>query len=329
MALRDKYHARLGGHGNQNNRHGKNAAPLYVDVPVGTVIKNNNGQIIADLNAHKSEFLIACGGAGGYGNKQFASNENKTPTETLPGEPGELVYAELELRLMADFGLVGLPNAGKSSMIRYLTNATPDVSDIPGTTLVPHLGQISYRDRINLTVADLPGIEPEGVPFYFNTSSRAGRFLQHCARCSSLLYIIDGDDDLPLTVSEQFQVIRSHLAEYDTTIAKEQRELQLAKTEFPDRFNYFDWDDVDISTSLTDIPFIVAISKDDLPGAAERELELNNELKKFYKNSSDILYYKKAICTSAVELTGWQIIVYLLRHMKESRTKIKTDDLYW
>mgnify|MGYP000611416273 CR=1 FL=1 len=104
--------------------------------------------------------------------------------------------------------------------------------------------------------------------------------------------------------------------------------MQLAKTEFPDRFNYFEWEEV-ISLSLTDIPFIVAISKDDLPGAAEREVELNNELKKFHKNSPDILYYKKAICTSAVELTGWQIIVYLLRHMKESRTNTKTDDLYW
>jgi len=82
---------------------------------------------------------------GVYGNKQFASHDNTTPEETLPGEAGELVYAELELRLMADFGLVGLPNAGKSSMIRYLTNATPDVSDIPGTTLVPNLGQIAYR----------------------------------------------------------------------------------------------------------------------------------------------------------------------------------------
>ena len=180
-----------------------------------------------------------------------------------------------------------------------------------------------------MSIADLPGIEPHDIPFYFNTSKRAGRFLQHCARCSSLLYIIDGDEDLPLTVSEQFQIIRAHLAEYDTTIEKEQRELQLAKTEFPDRFNYFDWDDINISTSLTDIPFIVAISKDDLPGAAERENELNNELEKFHTNSPRLLYYKKAICTSAVDLTGWQMIVYLLRHMKESREKTRTDDLYW
>ena len=119
------------------------------------------------------------------------------------------------------------------------------------------------------------------------------------------------------------------MAEYDTTIEKEQRELQLAKTEFPDRFNYFEWDDINLSTALTDIPFIVAISKNDLPGANERENQLNNELKIFHKNSPGLLYYQKAICTSAEDLTGWQMIVYLLRHMKESRKNIRTDDLYW
>lgn len=145
MSLRDSYSGQSGGKGGKNNSHGRNGKSIFVEVPIGTVVKNNKGQIIADLKEVNAEFLIACGGSGGFGNKQFVSNENRTPQWTLPGETGERVYAELELRLMADFGIVGLPNAGKSSMIRYLTNATPDVSDIPGTTLVPNLGKIIYR----------------------------------------------------------------------------------------------------------------------------------------------------------------------------------------
>ena len=93
-----------------------------------TVIKNDRGQILADLKSHNDEFLIACGGSGGYGNAQLLSAETPTPQETLPAEIGEEVMAELELRILADYGIVGLPNSGKSSMIRYLTNATPDVS---------------------------------------------------------------------------------------------------------------------------------------------------------------------------------------------------------
>lgn len=175
----------------------------------------------------------------------------------------------------------------------------------------------------------MPGIEPKEIPFYFNTSNRAGRFLQHCARCSSLLYLIDGDNDLPLSAGQQFRTIRSHLAEYDTTIDKELRELQLAKTEFPDRFNHFEWHDIAISTSLTDVPFIVAISKNDQPGADERIQELNIELNQFHKTNPNIMYYPKVISTSAVDLAGWQILVYLLRHMNEHYTNSMTDDLYW
>lgn len=97
------------------------------------MVKNDQGQILADLKSNNDEFLIACGGSGGYGNSQLLSEENRTPTETLPPELGEEVLAELELRILADYGIVGLPNSGKSSMIRYLTNATPDVSDVPGS----------------------------------------------------------------------------------------------------------------------------------------------------------------------------------------------------
>ena len=121
---------------------------------------------------------------------------------------------------------------------------------------MPHLGKIEYRDKIGITVADLPGIEPENVPFYFNTSSRAGRFLQHCARCKSLLYLIDGSKDIPLNSVEQFRIIREHLESYDFEIEREQREIQLSKTEFPDRFQFSEVDESITSVSLTQVPFI-------------------------------------------------------------------------
>ena len=121
---------------------------------------------------------------------------------------------------------------------------------------MPHLGKIEYRDKIGITVADLPGIEPENVPFYFNTSSRAGRFLQHCARCKSLLYLIDGSNDIPLNSVEQFRIIREHLESYDFEIEREQREIQLSKTEFPDRFQFSEVDESITSVSLTQVPFI-------------------------------------------------------------------------
>ena len=185
-------------------------------------------------------------------------------------------------------------------MIRYLTNATPDVSDIPGTTLVPHLGHIPYRDGVKVSIADLPGIEPRDVPYYFNTSLRAGRFLQHCARCSALIYLIDGDEQLPLSPAEQFWAIRHHLSEYDVTIERELREVELAKTEFPDRFQHLPCG-TDNFGSLTKLPFVVAITKSDLQQDSSRCDELQRELDAFTQHEEHLLYYQKLISTSAVE----------------------------
>lgn len=217
-------------------------------------------------------------------------------------------------------------------MIRYLTNATPDVSDIPGTTLVPHLGHIPYRDGVKVSVADLPGIEPRDIPYYFNTSARAGRFLQHCARCSALIYLVDGDEQLPLSPAHQFLAIRRHLAEYDVTIERELREVELAKTEFPDRFDHLSRDGsagTGNFESLTELPFLVAITKTDLEQDQSRRDALQHELDAFRQEQQNLLLYPKLISTSAVDMDGFSILTYLLRHMKESRSGRETNDLFW
>lgn len=304
--LKETYTAQDGRNGGTDHRYGRNGKDLEIEVPVGTLVKNAQGSVLIDLVNSGDGFLIVSGGAGGYGNKEFANVDNPTPRTALPGEQGEIVNAEIELRSIADFGLVGLPNAGKSSLTMTITNTDLEVSDIPGTTLIPHLGHITYRDKISCSIADLPGIEPD--------QPRAPRFLQHCARCVSLIYLIDGDDFHEQHVVQQFYTIRKHLADYDATINAEVRELELAKSKFYDRFEQsFDTNDERYS-SLADKPFIVCISKADQPGREYRAKMLNDELANFHDSS---LYFPKVIETSAKDLTGWSVLQFLLRKMKE------------
>ncbi|CAG5091649.1 Oidioi.mRNA.OKI2018_I69.PAR.g13180.t2.cds [Oikopleura dioica] len=281
--LKEIYTAQDGRNGGKDHQYGRNGKDLTIEVPIGTLVKNAQGSVIVDLVNNGDGFLIASGGAGGFGNKEFANVDNPTPRNALPGEEGEIVNAEIELRSIADFGLVGLPNAGKSSLTMTITNTDLEVSDIPGTTLIPHLGHLTYRDKVSLSIADLPGIEPD--------QPRATRFLQHCARCVSLIYLIDGDDFHEQHAVEQFYTIRKHLADYDAKINAEVRELELAKSQFQDRFDSSSFDEKDERySSLAEKPFIVCISKADQPGNEYRAKMLNDELKNFEDKA---LYYPK------------------------------------
>ena len=231
---------------------------------------------------------------------------------------------------MSNLGLVGLPNAGKSSLLNILSRAQSDVSMIAGTTLVPHIGTLVYNDRFQLSIADLPGIEPANVPFYFNTSSRAGQFLQHCSRCQSLVYVLDGDPEIPFTLGEQFSIIRQHLAEYDDQIYDELREIQLAKSMFQDRFANVGIElSQELNESLTDLPFIVLVSKSDLQPDQAQIDELAKTLQIVAESKTSNLYYPKPLLTSAENHDGWASLIYIARHLYENISGKRTDDLYW
>lgn len=216
--LRDyrfKHHFRAdsGGRGEGSKRHGKAGRDLYLAVPPGTVVRDGEtSDLIADLVSPEQSIMVARGGRGGLGNVHFATSTNQAPTHAQKGEPGEERKVKLELRLIADVGLVGLPNAGKSTLLAALSNATPEVAAYPFTTLEPNLGvldlsAVDARDDRRVTVADMPGLI-EGA------SAGAGlghAFLRHVSRTRLLAHVVDLSAADP---ERDYQVIREELAEY-------------------------------------------------------------------------------------------------------------------
>ena len=152
--LNDLYKGKPGADGGIGTD-GRNGEPLVINVPLGTLIKSQSGRIIADLNTEESEFMISAGGTGGLGNAFFKSDTNPVPRESTPGMLGERSVVELEYRKVSDFGLVGLPNSGKSSLMNNLSDSKSDVSMIAGTTLVPHAGHLVYNDRVVVSGMDI------------------------------------------------------------------------------------------------------------------------------------------------------------------------------
>ena len=177
--------------GGDNKCSGRNSDDIYIDVPIGTIVKDLNENIIYELTEDNQEYTLAKGGKGGLGNVMFKNSTNQTPQYAQPGLPGEEKEFIIELQLLADVGLVGLPNAGKSTLLSVISAAKPKIADYPFTTLVPQLGIVSYDKDKNFVVADLPGII-EG------SSSGKGRgieFLKHINKTRCLLYIISADSN--------------------------------------------------------------------------------------------------------------------------------------
>ena len=152
--MKDLYKGNHGDNGGAGTD-GRNGEPMVIQVPLGTLIKSQDGRIIADLNTEESEFMISAGGTGGLGNAFFKSDTNPVPRESTPGMLGERSVVELEYRKVSHFGLVGLPNSGKSSLMNNLSDSKSDVSMIPGTTLVPHTGHLVYNDSVVVSGKDM------------------------------------------------------------------------------------------------------------------------------------------------------------------------------
>ena len=219
------YKAQRGENGKSKNCHGKAGDDLYISVPVGTVIRDlKTNKIIADLDKKDKVVLVAKGGRGGRGNARFATPQKRAPQFCEPGEASIERELELELKLLADVGLVGMPNAGKSSLISVISAAKPKIADYPFTTIVPNLGVVKKPDGDGFVVADIPGLI-EGASQGLGLGHE---FLRHVQRCKLLLHIVDITEIQPI---ENYEKINSELKKFDEELSKREQILVLNKTD--------------------------------------------------------------------------------------------------
>lgn len=224
--LQQRFEADSGVHGVGNKR-GKDGRDIEIKVPVGTIVRDLDlDEILVDLNVHGMKFVLCRGGRGGYGNQHYTSSVRQAPNFAQKGAPEEIVHAKLELKLLADVGLVGLPNAGKSTLISMISAARPKIADYPFTTIVPNLGVVKFRDT-SFVVADMPGLiqgASEGVGL-------GHQFLKHVERNRVLIHVVDAfpiDGSDPL---ENYHLIENELKLYSEEIWKRPRVIALNKTD--------------------------------------------------------------------------------------------------
>ena len=228
--LKFKRHIRAehGSNGSKQRSTGAEGADEYIEVPLGTVIRDTETQkIIHEITEDGKEYLVAEGGMGGRGNWHFKSSTNQTPRYSQPGIDGTEVDITLELKILADVGLVGFPNAGKSTLLSVITAAKPKIADYEFTTLKPNLGIVEYRDFKTFVVADIPGIiegaaEGRGI---------GHRFLRHIERNSTLLFLIPADAP---NISEQYEILLDELRRYNPEMLDKDRLIAISKSDMLD-----------------------------------------------------------------------------------------------
>lgn len=224
------YKAERGQHGKGKNCTGRSGQDLVIIVPVGTVIKDaQTGDVVADLVKEGQTAVIARGGNGGRGNARFATSTVQAPRYCEQGKPGDEKDFLLELKLLADIGLVGFPNAGKSTLISRVSSARPKIADYPFTTLAPNLGMVRWKDR-DFVMADIPGII-EGA----HTGVGLGlRFLRHIERTTVILYLIDLSPDTGRDPRDEFTILRHELEEYSPQLVERKQLVVLNKCDLPE-----------------------------------------------------------------------------------------------
>jgi GTP-binding protein len=221
-------YAEHGGNGGRDKCHGTNGKDIYIDVPCGTVVYNaETGKYVCDVMEDKQEVVLLKGGRGGLGNFQFRTATNQAPRYAQPGEPMQEMTIIMELKLLADVGLVGLPNAGKSTLLSALSSARPKIANYPFTTLEPSLGIVGYRDNQSFVMADIPGIiegaaEGKGLGL---------RFLRHIERNSLLLFMVPGDTD---DIKKEYQLLLNELEQFNPEMLQKHRVLAVTKCDLLD-----------------------------------------------------------------------------------------------
>lgn len=234
-----------GENGRDSNKTGAEGEDRILEVPIGTVAKDaETGEVLFEITKHDEKRILVKGGQGGLGNTHFKSATNQTPRYAQPGEEGSEGWHILELKLLADVGLVGFPNAGKSTLLSVVSAAKPKIADYPFTTLVPNLGIVAYRDNKSFVMADIPGII-EGAS---EGKGLGMRFLRHIERNSVLLFIVPGDS---LEVNEQYRILLNELEQYNPELLDKRRILAISKADLLDEEII-----EEIKKELPDIPFV-------------------------------------------------------------------------
>ncbi|XP_045689301.1 mitochondrial ribosome-associated GTPase 2 [Phyllostomus hastatus] len=221
-----RYQGTDGEDGGSKNCSGRGGAVLYVPVPLGTLVKEGS-KVVADLSHPGDEYLAALGGAGGKGNRFFLANDNRAPLTCTPGEPGQERVLSLELKTVAHAGMVGFPNAGKSSLLRAISNAKPAVAAYPFTTLNPHVGIVRYEDHQQVAVADVPGI----IRGAHRNRGLGLAFLRHIERCGFLLFVLDLAAPEP---GAQLEALKFELEQYQPGLSRRPHAVVANKVDLPE-----------------------------------------------------------------------------------------------
>jgi GTP-binding protein len=220
--------AKPGGGGGSSNRSGAEGDDVYVDVPLGTIARHaETGEVVYEISEDGQQQILVPGGRGGLGNSNFANSVHQTPRYAQPGEDGRMEWMVLELKLLADVGLVGFPNAGKSTLLSVMSAAKPEIADYPFTTLVPNLGMVYYRGERSFVMADIPGIiegasEGKGLGI---------RFLRHIERNSTLLFMIPADSS---DIKKEYKILLNELKQYNPELLDKKRALAITKADILD-----------------------------------------------------------------------------------------------
>jgi GTP-binding protein len=210
--------------GGKSRKHGKSGKHLIVAVPVGTIAVNGDGEVVADLITDGSEAIVAHGGKGGFGNAHFVSSRRQAPNFAEKGEPGEQFELNIELKMIADVGLVGLPNAGKSTLLSKISNARPEIADYPFTTLTPKLGVVDIDKQTSILFADIPGL----IAGAAEGKGLGHDFLRHIERCAVIVHLIDAYND---DVAAVYETVRAELAAYQPELIERPEVIALNKVE--------------------------------------------------------------------------------------------------
>ena len=230
LHLKFKKHTRAGhgGSGSGGLRTGKDGEDVIIDVPLGTIVRDSETQEIEfEITEDQKEVILLPGGRGGLGNDHFKNSVNQTPRYSQPGEDGLEDWKILELKVLADVGLVGLPNAGKSTLLSVLSAAKPKIADYAFTTLIPNLGIVSYREGLSFVMADIPGII-EGA---HEGKGLGTRFLRHIERNALLLFMVPADSD---DIHKEYKVLLNELTQYNPELLDKKRMLAITKADMID-----------------------------------------------------------------------------------------------
>jgi GTP-binding protein len=225
---RKLFQAGNGEPGRGKSKTGRNGKDVFIEVPLGTIIYDSEtDEVIGDLIQDKQEIFVLQGGMGGKGNQHFATSTNRTPRFAQPGLPGAEIRLRLSLKFLADIGIIGLPNAGKSTILSRLTESNPKIGSYPFTTLVPNLGVIAFEDEKTLTMADIPGLiegasEGRGLGLHF---------LKHIERTKLLLHLIDITYSSPNHLLEDFYILRNEMERYDPSLLQKDQIVLVNKVD--------------------------------------------------------------------------------------------------